>query len=721
MERYRIEEHALAVWQQSPIPLAIFQKLDRRVVALTVSDGFLRLSAYPDREKACALLDGDMYRDIHPDDVSRVREAAVRFDAQDATFDSIYRFRKQTDGETRYGIVHARGEHFLTPDGVRLSLVWYNDEGIYSERGSMSDEALTDTFSSALREASMLRENRFDSLTGLPNLTYFFALAEADGKSRRLRGERGAILFLDLIGMKDFNRKHGFTEGDKLLRAAAKLLTERFGSLNCCRFSSDHFAVYTGPDRLEERLEQLISDFRGINDGRSLPVRIGIYVNRKEKVQASTACDRAKLACDRNRSVYVSGYDYFDDELMRMVSNRSYVLENFDRALEEGWIDVYYQPIVRTASRKVCDEEALARWIDPNRGLLSPAEFIPVLEDALLIPKLDLHMVDLVLANMRRKRRAGLYVVPVSINLSRVDFDACDMVEEISARTDAAGIEHSLLNIEITESVIGQDYDFMRREIERFRALGFRVWMDDFGSGYSSLDMLQQFDFGLIKFDMQFMQQFSSSPKSRIILSRLMKLASALGIDTVMEGVETEEQVCFLKDIGCDKIQGYYYSPPVPLDTILDKYERGVGIGLENPKESDYFTRVSTIDLTEPDTADNDAGVLDGIDNGVPMAVMEVSSAMPKVLRCNRAYAAFMQRSFGIELPDTELIFDFVMPKTPTLDFLEAVERCRTSTDWVKIEERVSDEITIRSFIRKIACNPVTGNVAILIVVLAML
>ena len=210
---------------------------------------------------------------------------------------------------------------------------------------------------------------------------------------------------------------------------------------------------------------------------------------------------------------------------------------------------------------------------------MSPAHFIPYLEDAKLLYKLDINMLEQVLVKMKYQKEHGFNIVPHSVNLSRSDFEACDIVEEVRKRVDASGIGRDMITIEITESVIGNNFDFLKKQIERFRELGFPVWMDDFGSGYSSLDVLSSIKFDLIKFDMIFMRKFEADPKRKIILTELMRMANSLGLDTICEGIETEEQVHFLQEIGCSKLQGFYFSKPIPLEQILEKYKNGTQIG----------------------------------------------------------------------------------------------------------------------------------------------
>ena len=182
---------------------------------------------------------------------------------------------------------------------------------------------------------------------------------------------------------------------------------------------------------------------------------------------------------------------------------------------------------------------------------------------------------------MKRQAADGLAVVPHSLNLSRSDFESCDIVEEICRRMDDAGIARDRLTIEITESMIGSDFEFMKEQVLRFQKEGFNVWMDDFGSGYSSLVMLQDIHFDLLKFDMLFLRRLDEGEESRIILREMSQMAIELGTETICEGVETKEQADFLMDIGVTKLQGYYFSRPVPYEEVLERYRNGTHPGYE--------------------------------------------------------------------------------------------------------------------------------------------
>ncbi len=478
----------------------------------------------------------------------------------------------------------------LTDASRRLAAGDYEVELSYQRRDEIG--TLTRSFMN-MRDKIRLyiddlnRRVRTDALTGLPNMRYFFKLAENEKARLSGEGKTMAVVYFNLIGMKHFNRQYGFEEGDSLIRAVADILTDQYGDLNVSRISQDNYAAVTSEEDADKHLEQVFRECGTINEGRTLPVQAGVYSMRFGDVDISIACDRAKFACDRNRGAYVSRACFFDEKMLKQIENVPYIINHLDQAVREGWIRVFYQPIIRAKSGKVCDEEALSRWIDPERGMLSPDDFIPVLEKAKLIYILDLFVLDRILEKMRDQKAAGLRVVPQSLNLSREDFESCDIVEEICRRVDRAGIPHSRLTIEVTESVVGSDFEFMKSRIERFRELGFPVWMDDFGSGYSSLDMLQQIHFDLIKFDMRFLQRFEDGKESRIILTELIRMAVGLGIETLAEGVETKEQADFLRNAGCTKLQGYYYCKPIPPEEILERNRKGIQIGFEEQDSED--------------------------------------------------------------------------------------------------------------------------------------
>nr|MCR5023596.1 EAL domain-containing protein [Lachnospiraceae bacterium] len=527
MERYEMPEQERAIIERLRFPFAVYQFIDKRVVTLALSDGFCEKFGFSSREEAIYVMDNDMYRDTYPEDVVRVAEEGIRFATEGGVYDVIYR-TKAADGK-RYIVLHAHGEHVtIEKEGIRLAHIWYMDEGGCDEENLSREITVEHVLANTLREENAIRISRYDHLTGLPNLTYFLELFDAGKISMQNKGYTPAMMYLDLNGMKYYNHRKGFAEGDRMLQTFARLLKQTFGNENCCHIGADRFAVYSREEELEKVLKSFFAEAEKVNGRDSLPVRVGVYPYSIGKVSAGTAYDRAKVACDAIPATDISVCNFYDRKLSEYETKRRYIKANIDRAISENWIKVYYQPIVRALNSKVCDEEALARWIDPEKGFLSPADFIPHLEETGLIYKLDLYVLEQTLKKMKDMKERGLDVVSHSINLSRSDFYACDIVEEIRKRVDDSDFGRDMISIEITESIIGGEFEFMKKQIERFRELGFPVWMDDFGSGYSSLNVLHSIPFDLIKFDMSFLRRLDEGENGKIILTQLMKMATNL-------------------------------------------------------------------------------------------------------------------------------------------------------------------------------------------------
>lgn len=273
---------------------------------------------------------------------------------------------------------------------------------------------------------------------------------------------------------------------------------------------------------------------------------------------------------------------------------RQYIQTHIDEALEKGWIRLYYQPVVRALSRTLAGYEALARWQDPVRGLISPAAFIPALEEIHAIHKLDLYMVDQICSLYGPRNDLGFPTVPISFNLSRLDFFDCDIHAEISRRVDRAGIPHGNLAIEITESVFVQDMSVIAPILDQFRQDGYSLWMDDFGSGYSSLNVLNDYAFDTIKLDMEFLRRFTD--RAKVIVESVIRMAKDLNIQTLAEGVETEAQAKFLRSIGCSLLQGFLFSKPFEM-TREKVVQKDLGLIHETPEVRKYFDRAAQVDL----------------------------------------------------------------------------------------------------------------------------
>ena len=293
---------------------------------------------------------------------------------------------------------------------------------------------------------------------------------------------------------------------------------------------------------------------------------------------------------------------------------------HLEKAIESGEFEVYFQPIIHTISGSLCGFEALVRWHHPTLGFLTPGQFLPSLEETKQIYHLDIHIVEKVCKWYAEQKAAGKPVVPVSVNLSRSDFESANMFRIIESLADRYGMPHNMLNIEITEGALSENEKIVSANIEQFRHAGFQVWMDDFGSGYSSLNTLKDYVFDELKIDMFFLSDMSL--RSKRIIRSIISMAKDISMVTVVEGVETQEQVDFLKAIGCDRMQGYYFSRPLPYKELL-RLLADKGIPFESEEDRQYYHEINRINLLSPSPFTIAESGKDRRGGGIPLAILE--------------------------------------------------------------------------------------------------
>ena len=273
---------------------------------------------------------------------------------------------------------------------------------------------------------------------------------------------------------------------------------------------------------------------------------------------------------------------------------RQFIIEHLDEAIDNGELVVYFQPVIRALTEKLSGFEALVRWVSPELGFLPPDRFIPVLEEENLISRVDIFVINEVCRLLHKyEHNGGHGNVPVSINLSVLDLNAMDMCQVLIDATEKYNISRDMLHVELTESVMATDEQLVRDRISRFHEEGFEVWMDDFGSGYSTLNSLKDYEFDVLKLDMKFLS--SNTEKSWSIMQSIVALAKTIGVGTVAEGCETKEQVEMLRRIGCDKIQGYFFGKPMP-HLEVNQHIADRGLDVETMSEADFYGHVSNIE-----------------------------------------------------------------------------------------------------------------------------
>ena len=716
MDKYRYSKTELDFIENSSASFAVYQFLNKRIYTIALSGGFLNLFELNDmsKEEAYDLMDNNMYRDTHPDDRSMLGDAGYRFATTDGTYDVLYRSLINDE----YHIIHAYGTHMFKENHVRLALIWYSEHGIYKESECNESDEMLQLLRNQLMSRSLSIRESHDYLTGLPSMTYFFELAGVGCRDMRKSGQTPTILFMDFNGMKGYNQKLGLQEGDKYLKHFSDVLIRHFSHDNCSRLSADHFCVFTEFKKAQREMQLILEEVSNPAVENRLPLRVGLYRYDDESISISGACDRAKIACDSGRNNYESRVYEFSEAMMKALEKKQYIVENFDKALREGWIQPYYQPAIRTANSKICAEETLARWQDPEKGMLNPADFIPALEEANCIHKLDLYVLDRMLEKMNAQADAGYDVVPHSVNLSRLDFYACDIVDEIRSRVDAMNISRDRVIVEITESVIASDIHFMTKEIKRFKELGFMVWMDDYGSGYSSPEILQDLPFDVVKIDRLFVQNIENSSKSKIILAEIIKMAISLGMDTIAEGVETIEQVNFLKEIGCTMLQGFYYCKPLQFTEIMQKNCKEKQLKYENPKESGYYSQLGRVNLYDLSILRAEDASLNNYFDTWPMVMVECDTTKIQVIRYNKTFKDFAGRNFPELYGKSEFTISDYFGKQGVYS-LNALLKCGRDGKTAIVDDRTTDGKNIQLLVWKVATNPITRKVAVMAVVLA--
>lgn len=302
--------------------------------------------------------------------------------------------------------------------------------------------------------------------------------------------------------------------------------------------------------------------------------------------------------------------------------SEQYILEHFEEAVETGRIKAFFQPIVRTMTGRVCCAEALARWEDATHGLLSQADFIPVLERHDLIYRLDMAMLEQACAMYRRLKDDGRELHSFSVNFSRLDFTKPGSFEAIDRALDAHRVPREAIKIEVTESVLMAERERFQQVFRTLQGAGYSVWVDDFGSGYSSLGMLQDYRFNLLKIDMVFMR--NASPESRQLVAAIVKTAKSLGILTLIEGVETEEQAQFIRSIGGDTIQGFYYSEPLEAEKLCAYLS---GRRVESPDEKPYWNVICHFDLLTANPFEEKKTARALMQSDIPLALIDCTWA----------------------------------------------------------------------------------------------
>ena len=413
-----------------------------------------------------------------------------------------------------------------------------------------------------------------DALTGALTRDAFY------GEARKIMEANPSTDFVivtsNIKNFKIINDIFGVDVGDRILIKTADLIRANLMESACfARMEADRFALLMPKARYSEELfTSCMDQISDIVDSSlyKMFIKIGVYYVDDRTIPVAVMCDRAYLANASIRDSYEERIAYYGDILRREYMNSQKIISEFPGALAAEQFKIFVQPIVDSETKEVHLGEALVRWQHPEKGLCSPATFIDILENTGSIYKLDMYVWEQACKTVAKWEQMGVDDVSLSVNISVKDFFYIDVVEVLKGLVEKYGIKPSKINLEITESAFMTDSKTQIARINQLRSNGFKIEIDDFGSGYSSLNMLKELTADILKVDMNFMAVTEDEERSRSIVTMVIALAKKLDMHVITEGVETNEQVDYLAEAGCDMYQGYYFSKPMPLEEFEAQY-----------------------------------------------------------------------------------------------------------------------------------------------------
>ena len=426
----------------------------------------------------------------------------------------------------------------------------------------------------------IIRSAEKDHLTDLYTKDFFFEYIKQIELLNARREVDAITLNIDHFHL--VNELYGRKAGDQVLKMIAGIL---FGVLRTsegigCRSEADTFYIYCDhQDSYEEMTDQIQKELSELTHMPRVRLRIGVYQKVDKMVDAETWFGRAKLACDLIRGDFTRQISYYNDELHERAIFNERLIHDMEEAIRDKNLTVYYQPKydVQGEEPRLKSAEALVRWKHPELGLINPSDFVPLFERNGLIRKLDSYVWAEAAAQVKSWRDEYGVTLPVSVNVSRIDIYDPLIEQKLLELLDEYELSPKDLLLEITESAYAENAKRLESVVESLREKGFVIELDDFGSGYSSLNMLTEISIDVLKMDMQFIRNMHIDQKSLKLVELIIDIAKYLKIPVVAEGVEEKSQVELLKKLGCEIIQGYYFSEPVPAEqfgAFIEKEKR---------------------------------------------------------------------------------------------------------------------------------------------------
>lgn len=491
-----------------------------------------------------------------------------------------------------------------------------------------------------------------DSVTGLYTKIKFYQIVKQVLKENQ--NLTYAFARLDIDRFKMINNFYGIREGDRVLITIANELRrvgETFDNFVYARLDNDVFACCI-PFK-EENIELLVKtiqiQLKKANKDYNIKISCGVYVIEDYDMDVSEMYDRAFLAAKSCKGQFIENIAYYNQSMIENMRQEQFIINDVNKALEEEQFVVYLQPKINLFTDKSFGAEALVRWIHPEKGMISPGEFIPIYERNGIIGRLDQYMWRQVCKLLRRWLDEGKDPAPISVNVSRVNLYNPHLVEILKKIVTEYRIPPHLLNLELTESAFMEDQQLIMNTMGKLHKLGFKIMMDDFGSGFSSLNILKDMELDYLKVDMKFLDTQELNGRGEKVLTSVIRMAKWLQLPAIVEGVETQQQVEFLKCIGCEFAQGFYFARPMP----VEQYEAFL---LHESRSEDLQGSNLNVAMINDlwNSNSNTSVLLDRIT--IPMAAYEYRRDRLQMLRTNVAYDKEMGRLYDLDNDKVEKV-----------------------------------------------------------------
>ncbi|HBF6273494.1 TPA: EAL domain-containing protein [Clostridioides difficile] len=383
------------------------------------------------------------------------------------------------------------------------------------------------------------------------------------------------IVYFDINNFKMINDTFGYEFGDNLLITIAKALKEELTEGEVyARLSSDYFAIFcdykNGRNKIIRKLDSIRNNIESnLSIVFEISLCVGIYFVEEGEVDIQKAVNKANMARSVAKGKNIN-YAIYNEDVRNKLSEESMILDDIKIALVKNQFEVYYQPKFSLVNGEMIGSEALIRWNHPEHGFISPAVFIPIAEKSKLILKIGRFVFERVCTDLSEWKKQGKKIVPVSVNLSRVELYQPDIVKFINKTIQMYNLSSDLIEIEITETVAINELNILKNVLNELRKYGFSISMDDFGTGYSSISCLRDMPIDILKLDKSFLDGIEHDERSRNIAKSIVSLAKSLDLVVIIEGVESKEQAELMKQFGCDLVQGFYFARPMPAKNFLD-------------------------------------------------------------------------------------------------------------------------------------------------------